>query len=45
LDVKTQERIRRKSVDVYEEICKENGISSTMVAKYVPELTDKLFPS
>jgi hypothetical protein len=32
-------------VDVYEEICKENGISSEMVAKYAPEIFDKLFPA
>ncbi|MBA3074817.1 MAG: glycoside hydrolase family 1 protein, partial [Anaerolineae bacterium] len=45
LDLKTQERIRRKSVDLYEEICKENGISSQMVEKYAPEIFNKLFPS
>ena len=45
LDVDTQKRIRRTSVDVYEAICKENGISSEMVAKYAPEISDKLFPS
>jgi len=45
LNVDTQERIRRTSVDVYEEICKENGISSEMVAKYAPEIYEKLFPS
>lgn len=45
LNVNTQERIRRTSVDVYEEICKENGISSEMVAKYAPEIFEKLFPS
>ena len=45
LDVDTQERIRRKSVDVYEAICKENGISSKMVAEYAPESFDRLFPT
>jgi beta-glucosidase len=45
LDVESQHRIRRKSVDVYETICRENGISSQMVAKYTPEIFDKLFPS
>jgi beta-glucosidase len=45
LDVETQKRIRRTSVDVYEAICKENGISSEMVAKYAPEIFDALFPS
>lgn len=45
LDLETQKRVRRTSVDVYEAICKENGISSEMVAKYAPEISDKLFPS
>lgn len=45
LDLDTQKRIRRKSVDVYEAVCKENGISSAMVAKYAPEIFDRLFPS
>jgi beta-glucosidase len=45
LDVETQRRIRRPSVDLYAEICKENGISSEMVQKYCPEVFDKLFPS
>ncbi|HPS42602.1 MAG TPA: family 1 glycosylhydrolase [Anaerolineaceae bacterium] len=45
LDVETGARIRRKSVDVYESICKENGISSKMVAEYAPECFDELFPN
>jgi beta-glucosidase len=45
LNVATQERIRRKSVDMYETICKENGISSAMVQKFTPEIFDALFPS
>jgi len=45
LDLDTQKRIRRPSVDLYAEICKENGISSEMVQKYCPEVFDKLFPS
>jgi beta-glucosidase len=45
LDPVTQQRQRRASVDLYEEICKENGISSTMVEKYVPQIFDKLFPA
>jgi beta-glucosidase len=44
LDVDTQARIRRPSVDFYAEICKENGMSSAMVAKYCPEVKSKLFP-
>ena len=44
LDVKTQKRIRRPSVDLYAEICKENGLTSEMVQKYCPEVFGKLFP-
>ena len=44
LDTATQKRFRRKSVDVYASICKENGISSEMVKKYVPEILPDLFP-
>lgn len=45
LDVETQARIRRPSVDVYQSICRENGISSEMVQKYAPALFNDLFPS
>jgi beta-glucosidase len=45
LDVDTQARIRRPSVDLYAEICKENGLSSAMVTKYCPEAMQKIFPS
>jgi beta-glucosidase len=45
LDLETQARTRRKSVDLYAEICRENGLSSEMVAKYCPEVMDKVFPS
>jgi beta-glucosidase len=44
LDVETQRRIRRPSVDLYAEICKENGLSSEMVQKYCPEVFNTLFP-
>jgi len=44
LDVDTQARHKRPSADLYAEICKENGITSEMVAKYAPEIMDKLFP-
>jgi beta-glucosidase len=44
LDVATQKRIRRPSVDLYEEICKENGISSEVVSRFAPEIFDDLFP-
>ncbi|MCL4273534.1 MAG: glycoside hydrolase family 1 protein [Anaerolineales bacterium] len=45
LDLDTQKRIRRPSVDLYAEICKENGLSSEMVQKYCPEVFEKIFPS
>src|SRR5574340_910812 len=45
LDTETQARIRRPSVDIYEAICRENGIASTMVQQYVPTLFPILFPS
>ena len=45
LDLETQKRIRRPSVDFYAEICKENGLSSEMVQKYCPEVFEKIFPS
>jgi len=45
LDVDSQRRIRRKSVDLYAAICKENAISSNTVRKFVPQAFEKLFPS
>jgi beta-glucosidase len=44
LDIETQRRVRRTSVDVYAEICKNNAISSDMVAKYAPQAYPRLFP-
>jgi beta-glucosidase len=44
LDIKTQQRTKRPSADLYAEICKENGLSSQMVNKYCPEVFEKLFP-
>ncbi|MEW5869654.1 MAG: glycoside hydrolase family 1 protein [Chloroflexota bacterium] len=45
LDVETQARRKRPSADLYAEICKENGISSEMVARYAPEIFAALFPN
>ncbi|HSO26550.1 MAG TPA: family 1 glycosylhydrolase, partial [Anaerolineales bacterium] len=45
LDVETQERRKRPSADLYAEICRENGISSEMVARYAPEIFDQMFPN
>ena len=44
LDVETQARRKRPSAELYAEICKENGISSDMVARYAPEILDTMFP-
>ena len=44
LDIETQARIRRNSVDLYADICKENGLSSAMVEKYCPEILARIFP-
>lgn len=44
LNENTQERIHRKSVDIYKTICNENGVSSQMVRQYVPQIFEKLFP-
>ncbi|RPI26245.1 MAG: glycoside hydrolase family 1 protein [Chloroflexota bacterium] len=44
LDVETQARRKRASADLYAEICRENGISTEMVAKYAPEVMENLFP-
>jgi beta-glucosidase len=45
LDVENQARRKRPSVDLFAEICRENGISSETVARYTPELFEKLFPT
>ena len=44
LDEETQKRTKRRSADLYAEICRENGITSEMVQKYCPEVFEKLFP-
>jgi len=44
LDVETQSRRRRPSVDLYASICKENGISSEVVQQFAPQIFETLFP-
>jgi beta-glucosidase len=44
LDTTTQMRIRRPSVDLYADICRQNAISREMVEKYAPESVPVLFP-
>jgi beta-glucosidase len=43
LNPQTQERTRRKSVDLYEAICRENGITTDMVDRFAPEVMQKIF--
>ena len=45
LDTRTQARRKRRSADLYAEICRENGLSSEMVNKFSPEVFDIIFPS
>ena len=44
LDPVTQIRTRRPSVDLYAEICRENGVSSETVEQFVPDALPALFP-
>jgi beta-glucosidase len=44
LDILTQKRTKRSSAEMYEEICKLNGLSSDIVAMYAPEVLDSMFP-
>jgi beta-glucosidase len=45
LNLETQERIKRPSVDFYTAICQENALSSEMVARFSPDVFEKLFPN
>lgn len=45
LDLETQSRRKRPSADLYAEICKENGISADMVARYAPQIFAEMFPN
>jgi beta-glucosidase len=44
LNPETQQRRKRPSADLYAEICRENGLSSEMVARYAPEILSLLYP-
>jgi beta-glucosidase len=44
LDLATQVRTRRPSVDLYAAICKANALSSEMVEKWAPEAFAGMFP-
>jgi beta-glucosidase len=45
LDKETQVRRKRPSADLYAAICRENGISSEVVARYAPEIFEGMFPN
>jgi beta-glucosidase len=45
LDQETQARRKRPSADLYAEICRENGLSSEMVARFAPEIFQQMFPN
>jgi len=44
LNTETQARTPRPSAKLYAEICKAGALSSDMVARYAPELLEKMFP-
>jgi len=44
LDPQNQIRTKRKSADLYAEICRTDSLSSEMVEKYAPEIYAKIFP-
>lgn len=44
LDTATQARTPRTSAQLYSEICRTGQLSSDIVARYAPELLDKMFP-
>jgi beta-glucosidase len=45
LDVETQGRKKRPSADFFAEVCRENGLSADMVARYAPEVFAQMFPN
>ncbi|HPH94245.1 MAG TPA: glycoside hydrolase family 1 protein [Anaerolineaceae bacterium] len=44
LEVETQVRRKRGTVDLYAQICQNNGLTHDMVSQFAPDLTPKLFP-
>jgi len=45
LNTEKQTRRKRASADLYAEICRENGLTAEMVARYVPEIYQGMFPN
>ena len=44
LDLESQARTRRRSADLYQEICRTNELTSEMVETYAPQSLERLFP-
>jgi beta-glucosidase len=44
LDVDTQARRKRSSVDLYGAICRDNALSSDLIEQYAPGLINSLLP-
>jgi len=44
IDPVTQIRTRRKSAELYSEICRTNAITSEAVEKFAPEVYDLIYP-
>ena len=44
LNPQNQVRTKRKSADLYKQICRSNALSSEVVAEYAPEVSDRIFP-
>jgi beta-glucosidase len=44
IDPSTQMRFRRKSVDLYAEICRTNSVSSDLIQRYAPHIVGRVFP-
>lgn len=43
-DPETQQRTKRRSADLYGEVCAANALTAEMVRRYVPDRFDDLFP-
>lgn len=44
LDINSQARKKRRSADLYAEVCHENSLTSEIVNKYAPQIFDEIFP-
>jgi beta-glucosidase len=44
-DLDTQQRTKKRSADLYGEICAANAVTADMARRYVPSMADELFPA